>query len=90
MPRKALIGSPEMLAWALAGLERELVQTRERLAALTTQAEKIRAALGRAPANGQAGIPVRRRRAAMSAEARKRISDAMKKRWAERKRQSKK
>jgi len=90
MPRKSLTGSTEMLAWALGGLEREITQTRERLAALTAQAAKIRAALGHAPAARQAGIPTRRRRRAMSAEARKRISDAQKKRWAERKRQGKK
>jgi hypothetical protein len=90
MPRKSLIGSTEMLAWALGGIEREMTQTRERLAALTAQAAKIRAALGHAPAARLAGLPARRKRKAMSAEARKRISDAMKKRWAERKRRSKK
>lgn len=91
MPRKSLIGPTEMLAWALAGLEREIVLTRGRLTALTAQAARIRAKLGRAPATTAAAGPAApRKRKVMSAAARKRISRAMKKRWAERKRQQKK
>ncbi|MEP6592379.1 MAG: hypothetical protein ABJC51_01735 [Acidobacteriota bacterium] len=100
-PRKnqkdVLIKSAEMIGWAIGGLEREISQTRERLAALTTQAAKLRAragvkagrALGSAGAAAAAGeAPVRkRRRNKMSAEARKRISDMMKKRWAERRKE---
>lgn len=91
MPRKSLIGSNEMLAWALGGLEREIAQTRERLAVLGTQAARIRAKLSRKPmpAPGEADVPPRKRKV-MSRAARKRISEAMKKRWAERKRQPKK
>lgn len=100
-PRKnqkdVLIKSAEMIGWAIGGLEREITQTRERLAALTTQAAKLReragAKAGRAMASGSAGAaaaeaPVRkRRRNKMSPEARKRISDMMKKRWADRRKE---
>jgi hypothetical protein len=98
-PRKnsqdLLLKSADMLGWALGGLEREIAQTRERLAALTAQAGKLRARLGVASgrtssvrasagdAPAAAAAPGRKRRK-MSAEARKRISDMMKKRWAER------
>jgi hypothetical protein len=93
-PRKdqsILLKSAELLGWALGGLEREIAQTRERLAALTAQATQLRARVGgaAAPSTGAAaparpGKRVRRRRK-MSPEARKRISEMMKKRWAERK-----
>lgn len=90
-----LLKSAELIGWALGGLEREIVTTRERLAALTAQATKLRAKLGRgagaAPGTAAAasfdepGVGGRRRRRRrMSPEARKRISDMMKKRWAER------
>jgi hypothetical protein len=69
------------------------VLTRERLSALTAHAAKLRARLGgkgaalgttaasadEAPATGR-----KRRRHRISAEGRKRISEMMKKRWAER------
>lgn len=89
MPRKALIGPNDMLAWALAGLEREIVQTRDRLTTLNKQAGKLRARLGRPPAAASAGAPAPKKRV-MSAAARRRISRAMKQRWAERKRQAQK
>jgi hypothetical protein len=96
-PRKTsndvLLKSAEMIGWALGGLEREIGQTKERLAALTAQAATLRGRIGKsqggspvaAPTNA-AGAPGgrKRRRRKMSAEARKRISDMMKKRWAER------
>ena len=97
-PRKTtddvLMKSAEMLGWALGGLELEIGTTRERLAALTAQANQLRARLGgNAPAAagtvggaGEEGNGRRRRRRKMSPEARKRISEMMKKRWAERKR----
>lgn len=99
-PRKKnddlLMKSADMLGWALGGLEREIAQTRERLGVLTAQASRLRhriatrrgAAAGEAPAAAEAGGSRRRRRRAMSAEARKRISEMMKKRWAERKKRS--
>jgi hypothetical protein len=97
-PRKQddlLVKSAEMIGWALGGLEREIALTRERLGTLTAQANTLRSKLGRrAGAAGVAGDERtmnegkagtgRRRRRRMSAEGRKRISDMMKKRWAER------
>jgi hypothetical protein len=92
-PRKnrddVLIRSAELIGWALGGLEREIVATKGRLAALTAQANKLRKRIGKrgaaaAEAAGAAAAPVRRKRRRMSREARKRISEMMKKRWAER------
>jgi hypothetical protein len=87
-----MVKSAEMIGWAIGGIEREIVSTRERLAALTAQASALRsklpggrsAAAGAGAAETSAAAPKRRRRK-MSPEARKRISDMMKKRWAERK-----
>jgi hypothetical protein len=101
-PRKTendvLLKSAEMLGWALGGLEREISQTRERLTALTTQATKLRERLGRgvtsrSAAGSGAGAPEAgagraRRRRRMSPEARRRISEMMKKRWAERRKRN--
>jgi hypothetical protein len=85
------VKSAELIGWAIGGIEREIISTRERLASLTAQAAKLRARAGTkgssgsesaaadAPTNGR-----KRRRRKMSPEARKRISEMMKKRWAER------
>jgi hypothetical protein len=93
-----LVKSAEVIGWALGGLEREIAATRERLTALTAQASTLRARLGsRSAARGAAAAagapgpepaPARKRRR-MSRAARKRISEMMKKRWAERKRAKK-
>ena len=101
-PRKnqgdVLVKSAEMIGWAIGGIEREIMATRERLSALTAQAATLRsklpggAAASRAAANTSAGgagadaapAKAKRRRRKMSPEARKRISEMMKKRWAER------
>jgi hypothetical protein len=102
-PRKTtdavLFKSAEMIGWALGGIEREIVATRARLSALTSQANRLRSRMGtrrgRPPVAAAtfdeplAKAPAQRRRE-MSAEARKRISEMMKKRWAERRRQGKK
>ena len=108
-PRKnqgdILMKSAEMIGWAIGGLEREILATRERLATLTEQANSLRAKLpggrGRGAAAAaasvdstdagapQAGKRKRRRRGGMSPEGRKRISDMMKKRWAERRKAAK-
>jgi hypothetical protein len=89
--KDVLVKSAELIGWAIGGIEREIGATRERLAALTAQAAKLRARAGtrassvpelagaEAPTNGR-----KRRRRKMSPEARKRISEMMKKRWAER------
>jgi hypothetical protein len=96
-PRKQdtlLLKSAEMIGWALGGIEREIALTRERLATLTAQANVLRTKIGarggastRVEAGtlneGAAGTRKRRRRK-MSPEGRKRISEMMKKRWAER------
>ena len=90
-----LMKSAELIGWALGGLEREISVTRERLASLTTQANTLRARLprgmgsvtgGEATGAGEGGTTTgrKRRRRRMSPEARKRISEMMKKRWAER------
>jgi len=93
-PNDTLMKSAELIGWAIGGLEREISQTRERLAALTAQAAKLRARAGMrasraAAASGETGDenvkPSRkRRRSTMSPEARARMSEMMKKRWAER------
>jgi hypothetical protein len=91
-----LLRSAELIGWALGGIEREIAETRNRLAALTAQAAQLRTRVGikagRPPAapadatNEDPGTSRKRRRRKMSPEARKRISEMMKKRWAERKR----
>jgi hypothetical protein len=85
--------SAEFIGWALGGLEREIAQTRERLASLTEQAARLRQKVGgaasRTTASASTAGPTRGRRRRMSAEARKRISEMMKKRWAEAKKKNK-
>ena len=99
-PRKnqdVLMKSAELIGWAIGGLEREISQTKDRLAALTAQAAKLRkragvkasaaataAGAGASAAAERSGRKKKRRK--MSPEARKRISEMMKKRWAERRR----
>jgi hypothetical protein len=93
--RDVLIRSAELIGWALGGIEREIVETRNRLAALTARAAQLRRRAGAKAAaavsdlSAGVGSPGRRRRRRMSAEARKRISEMMKKRWAERRRNKK-
>jgi hypothetical protein len=101
-PDDVLIRSAELIGWALGGIEREIVETRKRLAALTAQANQLRARVGRrgpgrpsaaesaaasaGPAEESIAIgpaPRRRRRRKLSPEARQKLSDMMKKRWAE-------
>ena len=92
-PRKnsgdVLLKSAEVIGWALGGIEREIGATREKLSALTAQANQLRARLGKRVASvagaddAGTGGGRRRRRRQMSAEARKRISEMMRKRWAD-------
>ena len=93
--RDVLVKSAELIGWAIGGIEREISQTRERLVALTAQAAKLRARAGIRSSSASAGAGVsggseasgngrKRRRRKMSPEARKKISEMMKKRWAER------
>ena len=103
-PRKnstdVLIKSAEFIGWALGGLEREIAETRQRLSALTAQASQLRARVGGKAARGSAPAPLaegetavpprrKRKRRKMSPEGRKRISEMMKKRWAERRKAAK-
>ena len=83
----------ELLTWALHGLEQEIAITRERLTTLESHARQLRSASrlpGRATAAGADGAdaapaatgkPVRKRRK-LSADARRRIAEAQKRRWA--------
>src|SRR5438067_11819480 len=97
-PTDVLIKSAELIGWALGGLEREILETRHRLSALTAQANQLRArigsrgtrALAAVASPGQITAPAapKRRRRKMSPEARKRMSEMMKKRWAERRKKT--
>ena len=89
--RNVLMKSAELIGWAIGGIEREITQTRERLAALTAQAARLRKRAGIRGTTGATATPAEasgggrpRRRRKMSPEARKKISEMMKKRWAER------
>jgi hypothetical protein len=93
-----LFKSAEWVGWALGGLEREIAETRSRLAALTEQAATLRNRVGGAVKRGAAtaadmvnDAPAKRgrRRGRMTPEGRKRISEMMKKRWAEAKKKNK-
>jgi hypothetical protein len=94
-----LFKSAEWIGWALGGLEREIAETRERLAMLNAEAAKLRGRVGVAARRGVAAAvaassaepatPKARRRGRMSAEGRKRISEMMKKRWLEAKKKHK-
>jgi hypothetical protein len=80
-PRKnaddMLLKSAELIGWALGGIEREIVETRNRLGALTAQAAALRKRVGDRVAVAAAEVaPGKRRRRGMS--------EMMKKRWAER------
>jgi hypothetical protein len=88
--------SAEFIGWALGGLEREIAQTKQRLAMLNEQAARLRARVGAGmPRTSPVAAPSfnagttgaggrKRKRRKMSPEARKRISEAQTKRWAER------
>ncbi|HMC76641.1 MAG TPA: hypothetical protein VKH34_05900 [Vicinamibacterales bacterium] len=101
-PTDVLIKSAELIGWALGGIEREIVETRHRLSSLTAQANQLRKRAGvksgrPAAAASAASAEVeetaapagrKRRRRTMSPEARKRMSEMMKKRWAERRKKA--
>ncbi len=96
-----LVKSAEFVGWALGGLEREIAQTRERLSALTEHAVKLRSSISASKSAAAAAeegpeqskrsekqpVGRRQRRRQMSPEARQRISEMMKKRWAQRRRE---
>ena len=97
--RSVLLKSAELIGWAIGGIEREIAQTRERLASLTAQAARLRQRAGArasaAASSAASAVGVtepavsKRRRRKMSPEARKKISEMMKKRWAERRKKGK-
>lgn len=97
-PTAVLIKSAELIGWALGGIEREIVETRHKLSALTAQANQLRTRIGaQGPRGASASSAAEtaapagrtRRRRKMSIEVRKRISEMMKKRWAERRKSAK-
>ena len=87
----ALMRSAEFIGWALGGLEHEIAVTKARLEALNAQATQLRArarATGATVAGALVDTAVRVKRSNISPEGRKRISEMMKKRWAERRRKA--
>jgi hypothetical protein len=83
-------GNRELLTWALHGLEQEIATTRQRLQELEAQARQLRgstraaataSAADGAPAAGRT-VKTPRKRRKLSADARRRIAEAQKRRWA--------
>jgi hypothetical protein len=97
-PEDVLIKSAELIGWALGGIEREISQTKERLAALTAQADELRRRFGgtasRTPSGPSPAATFddsrqkgrRGGRRNLTAEARRAISERMTRLWAERRR----
>jgi hypothetical protein len=90
LTKTGLGGSRELLTWALHGLEQEITSTRQRLQELESQARKLRAsargaiavALGASEAPAVSAAPKVRKKRKLSADARRRIAEAQKRRWA--------
>jgi uncharacterized membrane protein len=87
--RTGIGGSRELLTWALHGLEQEITTIRQRLQELESQARRLRAsARGGAAAAADnaapsaAAAPKARKKRKLSADARRRIAEAQKRRWA--------
>lgn len=79
-------GNRELLSWALQGLEQAIASTRQRLHDLESQARSLMAATRGAVADAAAAPSptskgVRKKRK-LSADARRRIAEAQKRRWA--------
>src|SRR3954466_2973912 len=53
-PEDVLIRSAELIGWALGGIEREIVETRGKLASLTAQAAQLRTRIGAKGSRGAA------------------------------------
>ena len=83
-------GSRELLTWALQGLEQEITTVRQRLQELESQARTLRgSSRGRGAATASASEapaaeaePTVRKKRKLSADARRRIAEAQKRRWA--------
>jgi hypothetical protein len=88
--RTGIGGNRELLTWALHGLEQEITTTRQRLQELESQARTLRAsargAVAAPAADGAAAAgaaaPQARKKRKLSADARRRIAEAQKRRWA--------
>ena len=87
--RTSVGGNRELLTWALHGLEQEIATTRQRLADLEAQARRLRASSRGASADAADAAPAAaastrtpRKRRKLSADARRRIAEAQKRRWA--------
>jgi hypothetical protein len=80
-----LLKSAEFIGWALGGLELRSRNARA-LAALTAQAHRLREKVGTSAPSPES-VGRRQRRRQLSAAARKRISEGMRRRWAERKKE---
>lgn len=84
--KTGLGGSRELLTWALHGLEQEIATVRQRLQDLESQARTLRASSrGAAVADAApsaAAAPKARKKRKLSADARRRIAEAQKRRWA--------
>ncbi len=87
----SLLQSPEFVRLALTGVEQEIEQTRERLAKLQAYAAQLRAGARVAPAAAPAAVPAapakgkkaKRGSNRLSPEARKALSERMRRKWAE-------
>ena len=86
----SLLQSPEFVRLALAGVEQEIEQTRERLSKLQAYAAQLRGSARGVPvapavASPAAGKSAKARRAAnrLSPEARKALAERMRRKWAE-------
>lgn len=84
----SLLQSPEFVRLALTGVEQEIEQTRERLAKLQAYAAQLRAGARVAPAAAPAAVPAKGKKAKrgsnrLSPEARKALSERMRRKWAE-------
>jgi hypothetical protein len=79
-------GNRELLTWALQGLEQEIASTRQRLQELEAHARALRASTRGAAAStdapATAAAPKVRKKRKLSADARRRIAEAQKRRWA--------
>ena len=92
LARTGIGGSRELLTWALHGLEQEMATTRQRLQELESQARTLRASARGAivaavtavasAASAATAVPKVRKKRKLSADARRRIAEAQKRRWA--------
>jgi hypothetical protein len=86
--RTGVSGNRELLTWALHGLEQEIATTKRRLQELEAQARQLRGSTRGATTAGDGApaavrtVKTARKRRKLSADARRRIAEAQKRRWA--------